>query len=44
MAHGPLVVKLAGNKDRHKISDEFKFGPVRLGLFAMDLFALERSH
>ena len=23
----PLIIRLAGNEDRHKILDEFKFGP-----------------
>ena len=39
VAHGPLVdrsfVKLAGNQDRHRISDEFEFRPDRISHFGV---------
>ena len=34
-----IFVKLAGNEDRHKSSNEFEFG--RIELFTLELFALE---
>ena len=35
-----IFVKLAGNKDSHKISDEFDFSQIKL--FTLELFALQQ--
>ena len=34
-----LIIKVAGNQDRHKSSDEFDFGPIRL--LTLELLAFE---
>ena len=36
---GRIIIKVAGNQDRHKSSQEFDFGPVRL--LTLELLALE---